>query len=367
MAAQPLAAGRLHRRRPHRPRPGPPRVAAAHPEEAQPGPAEAAPQQPVPWPREWPSALPSSKGRRPAARKPERPWLARPSKRRTRPGRHHPLPQHHPRRHRRRPRRHERQATTRHAIAAVEARPTARALATERAVDDEQHQPRPAHHRGRTGAGDILPTHPPRRPARPVAHSTRHPGRRRRHSDRGVLRWRRDTPGLQRPNLGTRRRTDLDTCGGPTDRGMATHRLLVGLAHHGRATAVPTQDRRPTPRRHARTPRRHGQATRVHRPRHRSRDDPRLPPSNPDRDVRSHTSRIRAPRPRRTRTPRHLLGQSPRHCVPHRTNRNPPSPRTHPPRLRHRPGRMVGSPRHPRPDVGRKHLRRTHRPRRTRW
>ena len=78
---------------------------------------------------------------------------------------------------------------------------------------------------------------------------------------------------------------------------MAPHRLLVGLAHHGRATAVPTQDRRPAPRRHARAPRRHGQATRVHRPRHRSRDDPRPPPSNPDRGVRSHTSRIRAPRP----------------------------------------------------------------------
>lgn len=72
------------------------------------------------------------KGAATAGPKAGRPWLARPSKRRTRPGRHHPLPQHHPRRHRRRPRRHERQATTRHHH-------------RHRSRRSRPHRPRPSH------------------------------------------------------------------------------------------------------------------------------------------------------------------------------------------------------------------------------
>ena len=61
-----------------------------------------------------------------------------------------------------------------------------------------------------------------------------------------------------------------------------------------------------------------------------------------------------------------LLGPRPRHRLPLRADRDPASPRTHPPRLRHRTGRMVGHPRHPGRIMGGRHLRRTHRPRRTR-
>jgi hypothetical protein len=49
------------------------------------------------------------------------------------------------------------------------------------------------------------------------------------------------------PDLGARRRADLDTHRGPADRGVAAHRLLVAVAHHRRATAVPAQDRHPRP------------------------------------------------------------------------------------------------------------------------
>ena len=144
-------------------------------------------------------------------------------------------------------------AERRPVTAAAEAAPAARATPTE-GVDDEQHEQRPAD-RGRAGAGEVLPPHPPRCPPRPVADPAHHPRHRRSHAHRRVLRRRRDAAGLHRPGLGTRRRTDLDTHRGPTDRGMAAHRLLVAVAHHRRATAVPAQDRRAAPRRHARAAR----------------------------------------------------------------------------------------------------------------
>ena len=216
--------------------------------------------------------------------------------------------------------------------------------------------------RRRGGAGEVLPALPPRHHPRPVHHPTGHPRHRRAHPGRRVLRRRRDAPRLHRPRLGALGRADLDTGCGPSGRGMGSGRGVVGVAGHRRAAAVPAADRRPTPRRHPRPARRHGASARIHRPRDRGRHDPRPPPRHPHRGLRSQSSGVRAPRPRRAGTPRHLLGPGTGDGVPVGPDCDPPSPRTHPPGLRHRTRGMVGRTRHYRRLVGGDHLRRAHRP-----
>ena len=140
----------------------------------------------------------------------------------------------------------------------------------------------------------------------------------------------------------------------------------LGVAVDDRAAPSPRPRRPPEARRNARPARGCGLAAAVHRSGDRGGDGPRPAPSDAHRAHRDPSLLVRAPRPRRAGAPRPGVGACTGHRMPLRAHRTHPGARAHHPRLRHRPGPVVGTARHRRRILGRRDLQAAHRPRRTR-